>query len=185
MTGPEPDDLPSSDPSEGAGSGSWPSYQPPDANPGPSPQGEPTTGWGQPAPNPYGPPQGQPPTPPQYGAPPPVPGQQPYGYSSPGGGQPRYGAYTPSPPNQPQATTALVLGLISVVGFFMCVFPALLGPVAAVMGYRSRKEIEASNGTLGGGGSATAGLILGIIASVLIGLILLIILLVVGLGTAG
>ncbi len=171
MTGPEPDDTTPSNPSEGSGSDGWPSYQPPDALLGQTPSSEPGPGWNQPAPSPYGSPPAQPATPPAYGTP----------YS---GGQAGYGAYPPALPNQPQATTALVLGLISVVGFFMCVLPALLGPVAAVMGYRSRREIEASNGALGGGGSATAGMILGIIASVLIGLILLFILLVVGLRTA-
>jgi hypothetical protein len=63
-------------------------------------------------------------------------------------------------PNDSQATLALVLGIISV---FCC---AILGPVALFIGNASRQRIQASNGTLGGNGLATAGMILGIIGTI-------------------
>ena len=65
-----------------------------------------------------------------------------------------------APPNDSQATLALVLGIISVV----CCY--LLGPVALFIGNSSRQRIQASGGTIGGGGMATAGFILGIIGTV-------------------
>ena len=65
-----------------------------------------------------------------------------------------------APPTDSQATLSLVLGIISVV---CC---AILGPVAIFIGNASRQRIAASGGTLGGGGMATAGFILGIIGTV-------------------
>jgi hypothetical protein len=72
------------------------------------------------------------------------------------------GGYAPvmAPPNDSQATLALVLGIISV---FCC---PILGPVALFIGNASRQRVQASGGTLGGGGLATAGLILGIIGTI-------------------
>ena len=72
------------------------------------------------------------------------------------------GGYAPSlaPPNDSQATLALVLGIVSVV---CC---SILGPVAIFIGNASRQRIQASGGTLGGGGLATAGFVLGIIGTV-------------------
>jgi hypothetical protein len=55
---------------------------------------------------------------------------------------------------------SLILGII---GVLCCAF---LGPVALFLGNASRQRIQASGGTLGGGGMATAGFILGIIGSV-------------------
>ncbi|TMC08910.1 MAG: DUF4190 domain-containing protein [Chloroflexi bacterium] len=65
-----------------------------------------------------------------------------------------------APPNDSQATLSLVLGIISV---FCC---PILGPVALFIGNASRQRVQASGGTLGGGGLATAGLILGIIGTI-------------------
>ena len=65
-----------------------------------------------------------------------------------------------APPNDGQATLALVLGIISV---FCC---PVLGPVALFIGNASRQRIQASGGTLGGGGLATAGFVLGIIGTI-------------------
>jgi len=72
------------------------------------------------------------------------------------------GGYAPTyaPPNDSQATTALVLGILSVV---CC---SILGPVAIFIGNASRRRIQASGGTLGGSGLATAGFVLGIIGTV-------------------
>lgn len=72
------------------------------------------------------------------------------------------GGYAPAiaPPNDGQATLALVLGIIS------CVCCPILGPVALFIGNSSRQRVASSGGTLGGGGLATAGMILGIIGTV-------------------
>lgn len=96
-----------------------------------------------------------------YQPPPPPPAQGPgYGYV----------------PDHPRATLALVLGILSLV---LC---QLLGPVAWVIGGRAVQEIDASGGTVGGRGSANAGRILGIVATVLLilGIVLLVVLIVVG-----
>jgi Domain of unknown function (DUF4190) len=96
-------------------------------------------------------------TPPPYQQPPGTPSSQytPPGYAPAGA----YGGVM-APPNDGQATTALVLGILSVV---CCV---ILGPVAIFIGNASRRRIQASGGTLGGNGLATAGFVLGIIGTV-------------------
>ncbi len=78
------------------------------------------------------------------------------------------------PPNDDQATLALVLGIIG------CIFCWFLGPVALFIGNSSRQRIANSGGTLGGAGLATAGMILGIIGTVLLvfGVIIIILLIV-------
>jgi hypothetical protein len=99
-----------------------------------------------------------PPPPPGYGG-------QPYG--TPGGygqgyGYPQgYGGYQP-PRDHPKATTALVLGILSLV---LC---QILGPFALVIGRRAVKDIDASGGALGGRGQATAGWVCGLIATILL-----------------
>jgi len=63
------------------------------------------------------------------------------------------------------AYAALVTGILSLVlSVVLLGIPGLLlGPGAAIMGFISRRRIAASPGTLGGGGVALAGLILGVI----------------------
>jgi hypothetical protein len=109
----------------------------------------------------------QPPNPP-YGEP-----QNPYGqggqpdpYAQGGQGYPHapYGGYGAPPADHPQATTVLVLGIISLV---LC---QILGPFAWVMGNRVVREIDAAGGTVGGRSTANAGRICGIIATALFGL---------------
>jgi ABC-type Fe3+ transport system permease subunit len=79
----------------------------------------------------------------------------PPGYGQPyGGGQP--------PQDHPRATTALVLGIVSLV---CC---NVLGIVAYIVGRNAEREIAASGGRLGGEGKAKAGKILGIVATVLL-----------------
>ena len=123
-------------------------------------------------------PYGQPPTPPTqpYAAQPPPYGQDPYGqdpsaasgsYGQPGQygyGQPGYAA----PPPHPQATTALVLGLVSLIGMFICLFPILAAPFAWRTGGRVVKEIDAQPGRWSGREQAQAGRIMGIIGTVLL-----------------
>lgn len=76
-----------------------------------------------------------------------------------------------APPTDSQATLSLVLGILSVI---CC---PIVGPVAFFMGNASRQRVEASGGTVSGGGMATAGMILGIIGTVWIVLAILIFLL--------
>lgn len=58
----------------------------------------------------------------------------------------------------PQAVSVLVIGIISV-------FCALIGPIAWTRGRRVVREIDASGGAMGGRSAATAGKVLGIIAT--------------------
>lgn len=108
-----------------------------------------------------------------YGSDPQQYGQPSYGQEQ--YGQPAYGAQQYGQPaygqgygqgygqqDHPKATTALILGILSVV---LC---QLLGPFAWRIGKRAVDEIDASGGRLTGRGSAQAGYILGIIATVLL-----------------
>ena len=124
------------------------------------------------------PPPPPPPPPPGGGSEPPPPPQPPGGgYSppppQPGGG----GGYVPAPPGgYPQqpgagyaaqrtdglAIASLVIGIISLVCFFLCL-GVILGPTAAIMGFISRQRIATSGGALGGGALAVVGLVLGIV----------------------
>ena len=108
-----------------------------------------------PGPPPEGGPYGAPQEPGQYG--------QPNQY-----GQPQYCQYgAPSYGGAPQsnsskATTSLVLGILSL----LC-FGLLTGIPAMIIGRNATKEIDASNGTIGGRGMATAGFVTGIIGTLL------------------
>jgi hypothetical protein len=88
------------------------------------------------------------PAPPSDNAPAPIapqwvaPGASPYGSAS--------------PPNSTAALVSLIFGILS------WVMLPVVGPIVAVVaGHMARREIQASNGQVGGGGMATAGLILG------------------------
>jgi hypothetical protein len=61
------------------------------------------------------------------------------------------------------AIGSLICGIVGIVCFFICL-GIILGPAAAIMGFISRQRIASSGGTLGGGGIALAGLILGVVA---------------------
>jgi hypothetical protein len=60
------------------------------------------------------------------------------------------------------AIAALVVGIFSLICSWICL-GIILGPAAAIMGFISRNRIAASGGTIGGGGLAIAGLVLGIL----------------------
>lgn len=102
--------------------------------------------------------------------PPPPPG---YGV---GGPSPSYG-----PPKHPQATTALVLGIV---GLAAC---GLVAPFAWVVGGRAVREIDASPGSYGGRSDANAGRIMGIAGSVVLALavVAVVLLIVIGLAAGG
>jgi len=153
---PPRDALPGSDPSPGSQpTGSQPTGGQPT---GGQPTGQPP--YGQ---QPYG---GQP-----YGAPQPY-GQQPYG-GQPYGGQPYgqqpYGQYTPyGTPGRHLSNglgvTALVLGITSIFpGLYF--IGLLLGPLAVIFAILGRKRVK--RGEADNGGMATAGLITGIVGTLL------------------
>ena len=81
--------------------------------------------------------------------------------------------------NAPNAVLSLVLGIIGVV---LC---SLCAPFAWKLGREAEAAVDASGGTLGGRGMATAGKILGIIGTVLlvVGVLVLILVLAVGAGS--
>jgi hypothetical protein len=75
-----------------------------------------------------------------------------------------YPSYTPQAPTQ--TNTLAIVSLISgIVGLFM--LPVIGGIVAVVTGHMAKKQIQESLGAQGGGGMATAGLIMGYISLVL------------------
>jgi hypothetical protein len=146
------------------GDGPHPGAEQPPGQPawGQQPPGQPA--WGQ---QPYGQasqgqqPYGQPPRPPGWGqAPYQAPYAQPYGYT-----------YPPRPIVQTsgKAIAALVLGISSIV---LCYVGFLVGPAAIVLGALARREIEDRAGFLGGGSLATAGLVTGIVGTVVWGLVI-------------
>ncbi len=70
--------------------------------------------------------------------------------------------------NHPQSTTALVLGLVGLIGGCLCGLPLLVSPFAWAISARVKREIAASHGQLGGEGNAQAGFIMGIIGTALL-----------------
>lgn len=87
----------------------------------------------------------------------------------PGWQPPATGYYMP-PPTHSRATTALVLGILGIV---MC--PGVLSIPAWVVGRSAMREIDASQGALGGRSNAQAGFILGIVGTALAALSLLVV----------
>jgi hypothetical protein len=67
----------------------------------------------------------------------------------------------------------MVLGLVGLVGAFLCGVPIFLSPFAWVIGSRAKREIDASGGAFGGRDKAQVGYVTGIIGTVLLGLALL------------
>jgi uncharacterized membrane protein YjgN (DUF898 family) len=98
----------------------------------------------------------------QQPPPPPPPGQPPYGGGYPPNqyGAPPFGGYVP--PDHHQAVTVLILGIL---GLVLC---QVISPFAWVMGNRVVREIDASNGQVGGRGTANAGRICGIVGTFLL-----------------
>jgi hypothetical protein len=88
---------------------------------------------------------------------------------TPGGQQPapaytqqNYGPYVPEPPATSKATLALVLGIV---GLTVC--PGAASIPAWIIGHEAVKEIDSSNGQLGGRSMAMAGKITGIVGTAL------------------
>src|SRR5712692_2467937 len=144
--------------------GSSPTPPPPPPPPPPAPPGG---GFTPPPPPPPPPPSGGfiPPPPPPGGGfvpPPPPPGG---GYTPGGYVPPAPMGYTPGAMAYAGRRTdglaigSLICGIVGIVCLGI-----VLGPAAAIMGFISRQRIVSSGGTLGGGGLAIAGLILGVVA---------------------
>jgi hypothetical protein len=101
------------------------------------------------------PPSGLPPAmPPPPGSPFPQPGYSGYGVAA--------------PRTDGMAIAALVVGIVAAVGIFCYgIIAVILGPIAIYLGLRSRRQIRASGGALGGYGMAQAGWIIGLCAAIL------------------
>jgi hypothetical protein len=125
----------------------------PPAQPPQQPQFNPQSGY----------PSGQPPYPAQYPA-----AGAPNPYAQPPGAQPGMPFPIYVVPDHPRATAALVIGIVSVAGAFLCLVPILASPVAWVLGAQARKEIRTAPQQWSGEGRATAGMVLGIIGTVLL-----------------
>ena len=105
----------------------------------------------------YGQAPGYPPAPGQWGPPPGTPP----GYSP-------YGAFAPPRPDHPQSTLSMILGLVGLAGALMfCGLPLVVSPFAWALGRNALKDIRASQGRLGGESQARAGMVMGIIGTVL------------------
>ncbi len=102
-------------------------------------------------------------TPPE-GSPPPLPGNSPYGAPAYGPGS----GYAPIAPKHPQATTAMVLGVIGLVGGLVTGIGFLAAPFAWAIGGRAVREIDASPQSYSGRDQAKAGQIMGIIGTVML-----------------
>ncbi|MFC0673940.1 DUF4190 domain-containing protein [Brachybacterium hainanense] len=120
-----------------------------------------------------------------YAAPSPGPQSAPPGYTGPEFGQgalpyggPVQPVYYAAPPTNGTATTALILGIVSLV---LC--GGVLSPIALVCGILGMKAT--ADGTQGGRGLAIAGLVMGIVGTVLLLLYVLWFVFVIGVGIWG
>ena len=95
------------------------------------------------------------------------PGQPPSGgYPPPGGYGPGFG-YAP-PQDHPNASTAMILGLVGLIGGFVCGFTLFASPFALWLGAKAKREIDASGGQIGGRSNAQTGFVTGLIGTILL-----------------
>jgi hypothetical protein len=113
---------------------------------------------------PGGPPPPHDPNQPPYGNQPPPGG---YGQAPPPGGYDQSGGGSSGSQNNGLAITSLVLGILGLIGGCFC-FGGILSPIALVTGMMGRKKADASGGRMGGKGMAMAGIILGIIGTLIL-----------------
>lgn len=114
--------------------------------------------------DPFTPPSGeQPPPPPEYGAAP---------YGAPVYGAPQYGGPVVGQQRNGFGIASMVLGILSVVLFFIPGLPVVLGVLAIVFAVLGRKRV--TRGEANNGGMAIAGLVTGIIG-LLIGIVVVIV----------
>jgi hypothetical protein len=161
------EDLPPTHRPWGAGDPQEPATQPLSGQVPPNPYGAPPPPppFPQGQQQPYAPPQNPYPQPgsfDQYAAPNPYAAQQPGGYPV---------GYGSGLPEHPSATTAMVLGIIGLVGIAFCGgLTLVLSPFAWVIGRRAVREIDASSGRYSGRDKANAGKIMGLIGTILLAL---------------
>lgn len=85
-------------------------------------------------------------------------------------------AYAPQPmrlPAHPRATTAIVLGIVGVAGFFILLVPIIVCPLAWYFGAVAEREAEREPMRYRQAGEARTGMVLGIIGSAILGVALL------------
>jgi uncharacterized protein DUF4190 len=139
----------------------------PYADPQPWPQ-PPTAGYGQ---QPHAEPAAYDPAP-SYGQP-----DQGSGYGVnpyPGGYGGMYPSYGTPAPDHPQAMAALVTGIIALVTATFCGVGGLVGIASIILGAKARREIDSDPARYGGRSKATAGLVTGVIALVMLGIWLMV-----------
>src|SRR4051812_12281488 len=91
-----------------------------------------------------------------------------YGQQPPYGYPPAYAAFAPPVPDHKHASLSMILGILGLAFGFMCGVGFLASPFAWALGHSAVKEIRASQGRLGGEGTARAGMVMGIIGTVLL-----------------
>lgn len=96
-------------------------------------------------------------------------GQQPPPWGAPGG-PPGYGWAGPQPPQHPEGTTVLVLGILALAGGVMTGLLLVIGPFAWVKGRTVLREIDAAPGSFSGRDTVQIGTVLGIAATILLAL---------------
>ena len=76
-------------------------------------------------------------------------------------------------PAHPRATTAMVLGIVGVAGFFVLLLPILVSPLAWYFGAVAEREAEREPTRYRPAGEARTGMILGMIGTAILGVALL------------
>lgn len=101
---------------------------------------------------------------PSYGSVPPPPQGGGYPPPPPGGGMPAPGNYGMPPQQNKKALWSMILGIMSPL---CCCLGLILGPAAIIVSRQAKTEIAYSRGQQTGESMATAGLVLGIIGTVI------------------
>jgi hypothetical protein len=70
-----------------------------------------------------------------------------------------YSQLPPAPLAPPTSTLAIISLIAGIVSWFL--IPVIAAVAAVITGHMAKNEIRKSNGTLGGNGMATAGMVLG------------------------
>ena len=71
-------------------------------------------------------------------------------------------------PKHPQAMTSMGLGIAALAGVFIFLLPILLSPFAWWLGAKAKREIAAEPERWSGSGEAQAGVIMGVIGTVIL-----------------
>ena len=91
-----------------------------------------------------------------------------------------YSAFSPPVSRPPTGDAVTILGLVGLVGALVfCGLPLVVSPFAWAVGRSALKEIEESQGRIGGASNAKAGMIMGIIGTVILVLALILVVVVI------